>query len=163
MGEDLYVYGAGVRFISWRPLPLPVDFITARKQSLRRLCFHRCLSVQGGLCPVGLCLKELCPGEGGLCPGESLSRGSLSRGSLSKGVSVQGVSLFRGVSVQRRGLCPGGLCPQGPLSSGSLFKGSLSGVFCQGDPNTVTCGWYASYWNVFLFSEICFVDPSHSR
>ena len=28
-------------------------FITARKRSLRRLCFHRCLSVQGG----GVCLN----------------------------------------------------------------------------------------------------------
>ena len=26
----------------------PEYFITARKRSLRRLCFHRCLSVQGG-------------------------------------------------------------------------------------------------------------------
>ena len=25
-------------------------FITARKQSLRRFCFHRCLSVHGGVC-----------------------------------------------------------------------------------------------------------------
>ena len=27
----------------------PSIFITARKRSLRRLCFHRCLSVQGGV------------------------------------------------------------------------------------------------------------------
>ena len=34
-------------------------FITVRKRSLRRLCFHRCLSV----CPAG------CPGPGrGVCP-----------------------------------------------------------------------------------------------
>ena len=40
---------------------------TARKRSLRRLCFHRCLSVHRG---GGL---GICPG--GLCPGGSLSRG----------------------------------------------------------------------------------------
>ena len=27
-------------------------FITARKQSLQRLCFHRCLSVHSGVCPI---------------------------------------------------------------------------------------------------------------
>ena len=27
-------------------------FITTRKQSLQRLCFHRCLSVHRGVCPI---------------------------------------------------------------------------------------------------------------
>ena len=46
-----------------------------RPQSLRRLCFDRCLPVQwgGGLCPGGLCPRGLCPGgclcPAGLCPG----------------------------------------------------------------------------------------------
>ena len=47
---------------------LNVTIITARKRSLRRLCFHRCLSVHRGR---GL---SLCSG-GGLCPGGSLSMG----------------------------------------------------------------------------------------
>ena len=55
-------------------------FVTARKRSLRRLCFHRCLSVHSGGGPR-----------------------FLSRGSLSGGVSVWG-GLCPG------GLCPGGLC-----------------------------------------------------
>ena len=42
------------------------------------------------------------------------------------GVSVQGVSL------SRVGFCLGSLC--------------------QGDPRTVTCGRYVSYWNAFLLS-----------
>ena len=84
------------------------EVITARKRSLRRLCFHRCLSVHGrggwGLCPGGLR-----PGGlwlGGLCPGRA--------------VSVQGGSLCRGVCLG--GICPeavsvqGGLCPGGSLS-----------------------------------------------
>ena len=82
-------------FIRGAPTPGKA-FITARKRSLRRLCFHRCLSVQGGL---------------SLCAGEVSVQGSLSRGgvsvhgvsvqrSLSRGVSVQGEFLSRGVSVQ---------------------------------------------------------------
>ena len=50
---------------------LPKAIFTARKRSLRRLCFHRCLSVHrggAGLCPGGLC-------AGGLCLRGSLSGG----------------------------------------------------------------------------------------
>ena len=92
-------------------------------------------SVQGGLCPRGLCLCPgghrshdqgvsvsvqgvtggLCEDPGDLCPWGSLSRGSLSRGSLSRG-SLSGVSVL-GVSVQ-------GVPVQGSLSWG---RGSLSG------------------------------------
>ena len=67
---------------------------TARKQSLRRLCFDRCLSTEEG----GL----------SLCPGVSVWGGSLSRGSLSRGGLCPG-GLCLGVSVQG-GCCPGGLC-----------------------------------------------------
>ena len=36
---------------------------------------------------------------------------------------------------------------------GSLSKKFyVKADFGQGDPRTVTCGWYASYWNTFLFS-----------
>ena len=96
---------------------MPKPVITARKRSLRRSCFHRCLSVYRGglsLCPGGLCpggslsrgvfvQGGFCPGD--LCPGGSLSRGSLSRqvsvweGLCPEGVSVQGVSLSKGFSV----------------------------------------------------------------
>ena len=67
------------------------------------------------------------------------------------------VILFTGV------LCPGGLhlgglCLGGSLSSGrgvSVWGVSLSreGSLSGRPPNrrTVTCGWYASYWNTFLF------------
>ena len=68
--------------------------ITARKRSLRRLCFHRCLSVHEGLCP-----------EGCFCPGGGVYLGGLCPGGLSGG-SVQGVSVW------------GSLCPGGVLSRG---------------------------------------------
>ena len=102
----------------------------------------RGISVHGGLCPRGSLSKGgLCPGglsiqrgglhPGGLCPG----------GSLSMGVFVQGGLCPRGV------LCPGGLhtgslCPRGSMSRGSLLGRP---------PYMVTCLWYASYWNAFLF------------
>ena len=84
----------------------------------------------------------------GLCPGDLYQGGYLSSGgggSLSGGVSlswgagfsVQGKSLSRVVSVW------GGVSVQGV---------SVWGVTLTETPHpTVTCGWYASYWNAFLF------------
>ena len=123
--------------------------ITAHKRSLRRLCFHMCLSVHGGclcpeggvpvkeglypegLCPEGLCPNGLCPN--GLCPGvsvqKSLSRGVSVRSSLSRGIYVQG-HLCPGGSLSGvlcpMGLGPKGLCPGTSLSRGSLSRGCLS-------------------------------------
>ena len=79
-------------------------FITAHKRSLRRLCFHRCLSVE-------MRAQSLCVGGFGgcLCPRGSLSGGSLSGGSLSRWSQSRG-SLSRGISVWgflSRGLCLG--------------------------------------------------------
>ena len=124
-----------------------VSFITARKQGLQRLCFHRCLSVhRGGLCPDGLCLGGLCPGRslpGGLCPVESLSRT----------VSVQGEGvLCPAVSVQRS-LCPGESLSWGVSVQAVSVQGiSVQEGLCQGDP-LLTCERYASYWNAFLFRD----------
>ena len=44
------------------------DIITARKRSLRRLCFHRCLSVHGGrgaCMAAGMRGREVCRADGG--------------------------------------------------------------------------------------------------
>ena len=99
-----------------------------------------------GLCPGGLCLGGLFPGEvsvpGGLCPTGGV-------GGLCPEVSVQGV-LCPG------DLCLGGLCPTG----GSLSKRGLSVQrgLCHGDPRAVTSGRYASYWNAFLFTYLAFLS-----
>ena len=103
-------------------------FITARKRSFRRLCFHRCLST-GKRGSRSLSRRGLHP-RGGLYP----------RGVSVQGVSVQGRSLSRGVSVQG-GLCLGCLCP-----GGSLFRG----VSVRETPCTVTSRQYTSCWNAFL-------------
>ena len=65
---------------------------TTRKRSMRRLCFHRWLSVHRGrvlvsVQGVSVQVEVSVRGGGGLCPGE---------GSLSGGVSVRGGSLSRG-------------------------------------------------------------------
>ena len=168
------------------------EIIITRKRSLRRLCFHRCLSVhrgsrslsrgvsaqggslsrvwvsvqgvsvwgvsvQGGLCLTGsLPREDLHPGCGCLSRGVSVQGGfclgalwrDLCPGYLCPGrISVQGVGLFPGCGSVQGGLCLGGvLCPGGSLSKGGLCRG--------GDPSTVTCGRYASYWNAFLFRII---------
>ena len=83
---------------------------------MRRLCFHRCLSIHRGrglgICPRGVSV------HGDLCPGRSLSiGGSLSRWDLCPGGLCPG-----------KGLCSGGVSVQGGfLSRGSLFGGSLFG------------------------------------
>ena len=101
-----------------------MTIFTARKRSLRRLCFHRCLSV---------------------CLGGSLSKeGSLYRGDLCPGViSVQGISVLEGslsrggVSVQERG----SLSRRGDLCQGvSVQKGLCLGVSVRETPRMVTSG-----------------------
>ena len=84
-----------VRFHSWlwykRHQLSFFPIITARKRSLRRLCFHRCLSVHGGGISVSV-------------RGVSIQRGPLSRVVLCLG---------GGVSVQRRGSLSGRVSVQG--------------------------------------------------
>ena len=101
---EAFTFDAEDRELS-RFMEIPELIITTRKRSLRRLCFHRCLSVQrrGSLSSQvsvrGLCPGGICPGgsvsRGCLCPGGylssgggSLSRGSLSGGSMSMSMSV---------------------------------------------------------------------------
>ena len=64
--------------------------------------------------------------------------------SVHVGISVQGVS------VQGEYLSRGGLCLACSLfGGGALFRGLCSGgCLCPGE---VESGWYASYWNAFLF------------
>ena len=110
--------------------------VTARKRSMRRLCFRRCLSVHRGVSVQGVFVWGFLSREvsvhGGLCPGWSLSRR----------VPVQGVSV-------QGGLCPrGGSLSGGRVSvqRGSLPRGeSLSGGSVRETPRTVTCGRYATY------------------
>ena len=96
---------SGYNFLTCRKVHF---VITARKRSLQRLCFYRCLSVQGGLCLWSLCLGGLCPG--GLYWGVSV-QGSLSGESVSRWVSVQG------------GVCLGCLCQGDPSPASTVTCG----------------------------------------
>ena len=95
-------------------------FITALKRSLRRLCFHRCLSVHGrrgwecikACTGQGACIPA-CTGQGGVCQG---------------GVCPGGLLDQRQTPPQRRGRSP----PRG-------YYGIRS-----------TSGRYASHWKAFL-------------
>ena len=119
-----------------------------------------------GLCPGGSLSGGLCPGkvvsvqvQGGLCPGKGVS--------VQEGVSFQGASVWGSLS---RGLCPGrslsrerslsrrSLSRERSLSMRSLSRGvsvqegvPVRGVSVRESSHMVTSGWYASYWNAFLF------------
>ena len=90
------------------------------------------------------------PGRGGvLCP--SVHHRSHDQGGLCPGGSVYGEVCVWGVSVWGGGSFVPGVC-LGSLSGGSLSWGSLSGGSLSGrPPHMVTCGWYTSYRNSFLY------------
>ena len=94
--------------------------------------------------------------------GGSLSRGVFVQGSLSKRVSVQG-GLCPGVSIQA-GLCPGGSVSEGGLCAG-WWVFLCRGGSVRETPQTVTCGWYASYWNAFLLYTLlaCHISGGSSK
>ena len=138
----------GVLKVSWFDASSYRVIFTARKRSLRRLCFHRCLFVHGG----GSWYVSGVSIQGGLCPGGISVKG----GSLSGG---RGLCLGGGVSVQgnlSRGICPGESLPRGGLSGRSPPEQRL--------PRTVMSGRYASHWNAFLFCDVCtFRDRNKNR
>ena len=86
--------------------------------------------------------------------------GLLLGGAWSGGCLLPGVCSQRGVWSWGC-LLPGGACPQGGLLPGGLLPGGgvpgLGGCLVPGGCLLETprdgycCGWYASYWNAFLF------------
>ena len=80
-------------------------------------------------------------------------------------VSSRWVSVQKGLCPRRH--CPGVFCPRGHCPGGGVSvqgEGSLGGggvsVQRVSTPCTVKSGWYASYWNAFLFR---FVVVLHYR
>ena len=119
--------------------------ITARKRSLRRLCFYRCLSVNmGGACMVA-------PGGHAW-----LSWGACM---VARGVYgfFEGHAWFFGGGHGFFGRCmvfSGGRGGHGFFGGCAWFLGEgMHGFF---DEIQLMSGWYASYWNAFLFTII---DP----
>ena len=147
--------------------------ITARKRSLRRLCFYRCLSVRGGMpgCWGGVC------GCGGLCvllggcawlPGDVCGCWGACLVARGHAWLLGGVHGCWGVVC----MVAGGWCAWLPgacvIARGHawllggicyLFEGImwLQGEACIGyDEIRSMSGRYGSYWNAFLFEGIIF-------
>ena len=105
------------------PSKLKIDYVsskkrlfTARKRSLRRLCFYRCLSVHRGGCPSkgGFSIRGGSPSKGGF--------------SIQGGFSIRGGSPSGGILHPRGVLHPGGSPSGGVLHprGGSPSKGGFS-------------------------------------
>ena len=126
---------------------------TARKCSLRRLCFYMCLSVHRGYpsmhCrsyPIMLCNRS---------PQGVVSQHAfqVSRPTPTGEVEGSGLGGFPGPHPGRklRGLAWGVSrpTPRG-VSQHALRQTPPADGYC--------CGWYASYWNAFLFISQIFLE-----
>ena len=101
--------------------------ITARKRSLWRLCFYRCLSVHRGVCMAGgACVARGCAWQGGgLCSrGACMAGGMCGRGACMVGVCVAGGYVWQGGmhgrGVHGRGVHGGGCAWQGACMAGGM-------------------------------------------
>ena len=112
---------------------LLINIFTARKRSLRRLCFYRCLSVH----------------RGGV---RGCSQGGRERGCSRGGACVVALGGVHGCS---RGGMHG--CSRGRMCGCSW--GGMHGFF---DEIRSMSGRYASYWNAFLFNDVFLLLLKHS-
>ena len=142
----------------------PCPLITARKRSLRRLCFYTCLSfcLWGGGCYPSMHCRWYPSMPCSRSPGEVGSPGPHPRGKLrgiwsvthSQGGSWEG----SGPDPQPRGKLRGmGVSAQG----GTCSRGGACSRWVQRPPHDgYCCGRYASYWNVFLLKcvAVYFLD-----
>ena len=117
--------------------------ITARKRSLRRLCFYTCLSFcpQGGLHSGGhawwgVCVAGGMHGGGGVCMvGGMCGRGHVSWGAcMAGGCAWWGACVARGVwqgGMHGRGHAwQGGMCGRGQARWGCVAGGCMAGGAC---------------------------------
>ena len=157
----------------WGILFFVFGIITARKRSLRRLCFYRCLSfilftggacvagggvrgrggcVAGGACMAGgACVAGGCVAGGGMCV-VLFSWGGV-RGIIRGGRAWFYSGGMRGfIRGGMRGFIRGGMC--GFIRGVRGFiRGGVRGFFSFSGYNEIRSmsGRYASYWNAFLF------------
>ena len=101
-----------------RKAKLFFDIFTARKRSLRRLCFYRCVSIQGGGCVAkgGAWWRGTCVAKGGM-HGEG-------------GHAWQGGHVWwRGACMVKGGVCgEGGFAWQGAcMTGGCVWQGGVHG------------------------------------
>ena len=123
---------------------LTVWIFTARKRSLRRLCFYRCLSFcpQEGACMVawGACVvaRECVVAPGGACMVAPRGVCVVARGACVVAPGRGHASLLLGGHAWFSGGCAW------------FFRGGVRGFF---DEIRSMTGRYASYWNAFLFVD----------
>ena len=116
--------------------------IKACKRSLRRLCFHRCLSVHNGVC------IPACNGQRGVCVSQNaMGQGGVCQGGVCPGVFAQGgvCPRVKGRCLFSEGICPGrrGCLPRGSVSAQGecVYPGGVClprGVYHIPTPKTVT-------------------------
>ena len=131
--------------------------ITARKRSLRRLCFYRCLSVHTGGGVRGCSGGALVAPGGGMhgcfCVVALGGHAWLLRGACVVALGGHAWLLWGGV----RG-CSGGGVHGFCWGACMVFSGGVCVVFSRGalgyDEIRSMSGRYASYWNAFLFLKI---------
>ena len=151
----------------WKTIFLQMcSIFTARKRSLRKLCFYTCLSVHRG-CGIPACLAGGIPASlipcrswtgvgwlGGRVGYFLVSQHALQ---VSRPTPGEGELDGSGWGVSR--LTPGGLQahtwrspgPQPGGSPGPHPGGCIQHVLGQTPlADGYCCGWYASYWNAFL-------------
>ena len=131
---------------------------TARKRSLRRLCFYRCVSVhrallsQHALQVVSQHALQQVSGGVGRGVGGGWMWGALE---TCKACWDTTPTHTQGGSLEGSGWRGGGSTgpyPRGKLrgsSPGPQPRGKLRGIWPGG--GAYCCEWYASYWNAFLF------------
>ena len=145
-----------------------MQLFTARKQSLRRLCFYTYLSVilftggggawsQEGLLP-GACPMETPPPKDGYCCGQYTSywNAFLFKWDFTTvccvflllANKVWGKVIFSQACV-KNSVHRGGARSWGCLLRGGSATGG--GAWWRTPPDGYCCGRYASYWNAFLF------------
>ena len=149
-------------FISPNCTPL----FTARKRSLRRLCFYTCLSVilftgGGVVCMargVCLCVRRACMAEGHVWAGGHAWWGvCVAEGYAWWGACMAGLCSWHGGG---HAWCGGGVHGRGCAWWGACMAGGVhdGGHACHTHPPDTTRygrsmrGRYASYWNAFFLT-----------
>ena len=152
-----------------------ITVITAHKRSLRRLCFHKHLSVHSGVMRgmEGVHGREACMAGGHALLGGMCGRGEcIAGGCMVEEVCMAGGHVWQGDMCGRgacmaggmhgrgnvwQGACTAGACVAGGHAWwGACMTGSVHDMHAPSRYYEIwsVSGRYASYWNAFLFWSV---------